>query len=84
VSPTKVEGVKGVISPFTAVGAKQVSADSRTAYATVVFTSDSHEAMAQKLAKAAATSQLDVQVGGAAFTKINPGASARLSASWRP
>ena len=72
-SVAKVEGVKGVISPFTAAGAKQVSADSRTAYATVVFTSDSHEAAAQKLAKAAATSQLDVQVGGAAFTKINPG-----------
>jgi RND superfamily putative drug exporter len=69
----KVEGVKGVISPFTAAGAKQVSADSRTAYATVVFTSDSHEAAAQKLAEASATSQLDVKVGGAAFTKIKPG-----------
>jgi RND superfamily putative drug exporter len=69
----RVEGVKGVISPFTAVGAKQVSADSHTAYATVVFTSDGHEAAAQKLAEAAATSRLDVQVGGAAFTKISPG-----------
>jgi len=72
-SVAKVPGVKGVISPFTAVGAKQVSADSRTAYATVVFTSDSHEAAAAKLAKAAATTQLDIQVGGAAFTKISPG-----------
>ena len=72
-SVARVQGVKGVISPFTAAGAKQVSADSRTAYATVVFTSDSHEAEAQKLAKAAATSQLDVRVGGAAFTKIQPG-----------
>ena len=72
-SVAKVEGVKGVISPFTAAGAKQVSADSRTAYATVIFASDSHEAAAQKLTRAAATSQLDVQVGGAAFTKINPG-----------
>ena len=69
----RVEGVKDVISPFTAAGAKQVSADSRTAYATVVFTSDSHEATAAQLAKAAATSRLDVQVGGAAFTKISPG-----------
>ena len=69
----KVEGVKAVISPFTAAGAKQVSADSRTAYATVVFASDSHEAAVQKLAEAAASSQLDVQVGGAAFTTINPG-----------
>ena len=72
-SVARVQGVKGVISPFTAAGAKQVSADSRTAYATVVFTSDSHEAAAAKLAKTAATSQLDVQVGGAAFTKISPG-----------
>jgi putative drug exporter of the RND superfamily len=72
-SVAKVEGVKGVVSPFTAAGAKQVSADSRTAYATVVFTSGSHEAEAQKLAEAAASSQLDVQVGGAAFTKISPG-----------
>jgi putative drug exporter of the RND superfamily len=39
----KVDGVKGVISPFTVAGTKQVSAYSRTAYATVVFTSDSHE-----------------------------------------
>jgi putative drug exporter of the RND superfamily len=69
----KVEGVKGVISPFTAVGAKQVSADAHTAYATVVFTSDSHEAAAQKLAETAATSKLDVQVGGTAFTPIKPG-----------
>ena len=68
-----VQGVKGVISPFTAAGAKQVSADARTAYATVVFTSDSHEAAAQKLAQAAATGQLEVQVGGTAFTKIQPG-----------
>jgi putative drug exporter of the RND superfamily len=72
-SVAKVEGVKGVISPFTAAGATQVSADSRTAYATVVFTSDSHEAAAQELAEAAATSQLDVRVGGAAFTTISPG-----------
>jgi putative drug exporter of the RND superfamily len=72
-SVARVQGVKGVISPFTAAGAKQVSADSRTAYATVVFTSDSHAGAAEKLARAAATGQLDVQVGGAAFTKINPG-----------
>src|ERR1700733_450512 len=72
-SVSRVQGVKGVISPFTAAGAKQVSADSRTAYATVVFASDSHEAAAAKLAEAASASQLDVQVGGAAFTTINPG-----------
>jgi RND superfamily putative drug exporter len=77
-SVAKVEGVKGVISPFTAAGAKQVSADSRTAYATVVFTSDSNEAAAAKLARAAASSQLDVQVGGAAFTKISPGGASEV------
>src|SRR5580704_4524386 len=38
----RIQGVKDVISPFTAAGAKQVSADARTAYAMVVFTSDSH------------------------------------------
>jgi uncharacterized membrane protein YdfJ with MMPL/SSD domain len=52
---------------------KQVSADARTAYATVVVTSAGHEAAAQELAKAAATSHLDVKVRGAAFTKVNPG-----------
>jgi RND superfamily putative drug exporter len=77
-SVAKVEGVKGVISPFTAAGAKQVSADARTAYATVVFTSDSHEAAAARLAQAAASSQLDVQVGGAAFTKISPGGASEV------
>jgi RND superfamily putative drug exporter len=77
-SVARVQGVKGVINPFTAVGARQGSADSRTAYATVVFTSDSHEAAAQKLAKAAATTHLDVQVGGAAFTKISPGGASEV------
>ena len=74
----KVEGVKGVISPFTTAGARQVSADARTAYATVVFTSDSHEAAAAKLAQAAASSHLDVQVGGAAFTRISPGGASEV------
>ena len=77
-SVAKVGGVQSVVSPFTAAGAKQVSADSRTAYATVVFTSGSHEAEAQKLAEAAASSQLDVQVGGAAFTKISPGGTSEV------
>ncbi|MGD0246901.1 MAG: MMPL family transporter [Streptosporangiaceae bacterium] len=74
----KVDGVKGVVSPFTAAGAGQVSADARTAYATVVFTSDSHGAAAAKLAQAAASSRLDVQVGGAAFTKISPGGASEV------
>ena len=77
-SVAKVEGVQSVVSPFTTAGAKQVSADSRTAYATVVFASDVHEDQAQALAKAAASSQLDVQVGGAAFTKISPGGTSEV------
>ena len=68
-----VEGVKTVISPFTLAGVKQISGDQRTAYATVVFTSTSHEAAAANLAKKAASDQLSVKVGGSAFTKIEPG-----------
>ena len=83
-SVARVEGVKGVISPFTAAGAKQVSADSRTAYATVVFTSDSHEAAVVRLAQAAATGQLDVQVGAPPSPRSSPEGSARSSASLRP
>jgi putative drug exporter of the RND superfamily len=69
----KVSGVETVVSPFTAAGGKQVSADSRTAYATVVFSSDKNAGTAKKLATAADTSQLHVQVGGPGFTKISPG-----------
>jgi RND superfamily putative drug exporter len=69
----KVEGVKTVISPFTSAGVKQLSGDQRTAYATVVFTSTSHEADAKDLANKAASDQLSVKVGGSAFTKIEPG-----------
>ena len=80
----RLQGVKSVISPFTATGAKQVSADARTAYATIVFTSDSHEAAAQKLAQAAATGQLEIQVGGAPSPRSSPEGSARSSAFLRP
>jgi RND superfamily putative drug exporter len=69
----KVEGVKTVISPFTSAGVKQLSGDQRTAYATVVFTSTSHETDAKDLANKAASDQLSVKVGGSAFTKIEPG-----------
>ena len=68
-----VEGVKTVLSPFASFGAKQVSADSRTAYATVLFSSDGHAGTAKTLAKAAGNDQLQVQVGGAAFTTIKAG-----------
>jgi RND superfamily putative drug exporter len=69
----KVEGIKTVISPFSSAGVKQISGDQRTAYATVVFTSTLHEADAKDLANKVATDQLSVQVGGSAFTKIEPG-----------
>ncbi|MEP7021725.1 MAG: MMPL family transporter [Pseudonocardiales bacterium] len=74
----EVEGVKTVLSPFTSTAAKQVSADSRTAYATVLFDSDKHADAAKNLAKAAGTDQLDVRVGGAAFTKISPGGASSV------
>ncbi|MGF7235441.1 MAG: MMPL family transporter [Frankia sp.] len=67
-----VEGVKTVVSPFTTAGATQVSGNQHTAYATVVFTSTSHEADAKAIALKADTDQLSVQVGGSAFTKIKP------------
>jgi RND superfamily putative drug exporter len=68
-----VDGEKMVVSPFTAAGADQVSGDQQTAYATVVFTSTSHANEAKDIAKAAGTDQLTVQIGGSAFTKIEPG-----------
>ena len=68
-----VDGVKTVISPFTPAGAKQVSGDRHTAYATVVFTSTTHADKAKDIVKKAATDQLSVMVGGSAFTKIAPG-----------
>jgi putative drug exporter of the RND superfamily len=75
---TRVSGVETVISPFTPAGGKQVSADSRTAYATVLFTSDKNADAAKKLAIAADTSQLHVQVGGSGFTKISPGGASEV------
>jgi RND superfamily putative drug exporter len=69
----KVDGVETVLSPFAATGSKQISADSHTAYATVLFTSDAHSDAAKSLAKSVSTHDLRVQVGGAAFTKISPG-----------
>jgi RND superfamily putative drug exporter len=67
-----VEGIETVISPFTTTGAAQVSKDGRTAYATVVFTSTSHSDQAKDIAEQADSSWLTVQVGGTAFTNVQP------------
>ncbi len=69
----KVEGVQAVISPFTPQGTKQISSDTHTAYATVVFSTTDHSDAAKKLATAAGTDQLTVQVGGTAFTHVSLG-----------
>jgi RND superfamily putative drug exporter len=69
----KVDGVETVLSPFASSGSKQISTDSRTAYATVLFTSDDHSDAAKELATSVSSADLHVQVGGAAFTKISPG-----------
>ena len=68
----KVPGVAAVVSPFTPAGRPQVSTSANTAYATVVFSSSAHEDTAAQLAKDATSSEVTVQVGGAAFTPIRP------------
>lgn len=68
----KVPGVTAVVSPFSSAGRSQLSTGTRTAYATVVFTSTAHENAAAQLAKDATSSEVTVQVGGTAFTPIKP------------
>ncbi|WP_231115980.1 MMPL family transporter [Motilibacter rhizosphaerae] len=70
---SRVEGVEAVLSPFDAAGAKQVSADQRTAFATVLFSSDGSAKNVKDMALKAGTDRLTVQVGGAAFTTIPVG-----------
>ncbi len=70
-SVATVEGVKSLISPFTIRARRSLL--TRAPGTLDCLQLHSHEAAAQKLAQAAATSQLNVQVGGTAFTKISPG-----------
>jgi RND superfamily putative drug exporter len=68
----QVDGVKAVVSPFQAGGAGQVSTDTHTAYATVIFTSTQHTKTAQSLARQIRRNGLKVQTGGAAFANQTP------------
>jgi len=65
----EVPGVKQVISPFTAVGATEVSKNGTTAYATVIFSSTKHASEANALAKNISNAHLTVETGDIAFTK---------------
>ncbi|WP_042397279.1 MMPL family transporter [Streptacidiphilus carbonis] len=71
-------GVAGVVSPYTAQGAAEVSKDGTTAYATVRFTgtkpADSVTGHVKSIAAGARADGLDVQFGGAAFA-VTPAAS---------
>ncbi len=72
---SRVPGVTAVVSPFSRLGASQVSHDGRTAYATVVYGAvqagntvpASEVASVQRIAAAARTSGLSVELGGQAF-----------------
>ncbi|SDJ47225.1 putative drug exporter of the RND superfamily [Frankineae bacterium MT45] len=75
---SKVDGVAKVVNPFNSAGNKQISADGRTAYATVVFSDDTHASQVETLAKQADSSVVDVQVGGQAFTNQIPSESTEL------
>ncbi|BEP14077.1 MMPL family transporter [Acidothermaceae bacterium B102] len=74
----RVQGVEAVVSPFTAAGAAQVSKDTHTAYATVVFSATDHATVAENLAKAASTDGLRLQTGGTAFTNQIPSESSEI------
>ena len=71
-------GVASVSSPFTATGARQISRDGTTAYATVSFeqgVSDAQVAQVKQLAMAPESASLHIALNGQAFTvspKPNP------------
>ncbi|MEU1182348.1 MMPL family transporter [Streptomyces sp. NPDC005820] len=67
-------GVAGVTSPYTSSGKAQVSADGRTAYATVAFVrdvADSQIEHVEELATAPESARLHIALNGQAFT-VNP------------
>ncbi|MEV8525589.1 MMPL family transporter [Streptomyces sp. NPDC052000] len=80
----KLPGVASVTGPYGAGGAGQISADSRTAYATVTFdrqADDIPKAQAEavvKTAASAASASLDVELGGSAVG-LTEAPSAHLS-----
>ena len=72
---SRVPGVTAVVSPFSGPGAAQISEDGRTAYATVSYGAvpsgttvpKSEVQGVERIAAAARTSGLDVELGGQAF-----------------
>ncbi|MFD9822574.1 MMPL family transporter [Streptomyces violascens] len=80
----KLPGVASVAGPYGAEGAARISADGRTAYATVTFeeqADDIPKAQAKAVvlaAKAAASDSLDVELGGSAVA-LTEAPSAHLS-----
>jgi RND superfamily putative drug exporter len=71
---SEAPGVVSVTSPYTAVGAAQVSEDGRTAYATVAFDQDVSDAQidrVKELATAPGSDRLHIALNGQAFT-VNP------------
>ena len=72
---SRVPGVTAVVSPFSGPGAAQISEDGRTAYATVSYGAvpsgttvpKSEVQGVERIAAAARTSALDVELGGQAF-----------------
>jgi RND superfamily putative drug exporter len=63
----RVPGVTSVSSPFGGGHMSQVSADGRTAYATVTFASTAHADQAESLARSLDRDGLTVWLGGSAF-----------------
>jgi RND superfamily putative drug exporter len=68
----QVDGVSKVTDPFTTAGSAQVSADGKTAYATVSFSNDTKASQVETLAKQGDSSLVDVQTGGQVFTNQIP------------
>lgn len=67
-----VKGVQSVASPFSSSGSAQVSKNKRVAYATVAFSSTSDSKHVKSIALDAATSKVQVQVGGGQFDQQVP------------
>ena len=72
---SRLPGVEIVVSPYSATGARQLNAADNTAYASVTMLKGSDTDAVVAVAEKIHSSAVDVQVGGAAFTK-QPGGGA--------
>ena len=68
-------GVEAVVSPYDAAGARQINPSAGTAYASVVLSKGANVATVTGVAQHLASSTVDVEVGGQAFT-VQPGGGA--------